>query len=249
MHCTHAIDRGLRILGGVVLISLSFSENALAPLSRNVAVIVGIYSLLTGAFNICPLVMLILKEQKFHMRNNNAGHEMHLPEARGLDFLKELTDQEIERVLACCQLKEYPQDTVVINEGAQRQSLFIIVSGSCKVVKSVVGNETKTIATLAKGETFGEMSFFDQTPVCASIISLENFRVLELDDVRFSELVRDNQQLENKMLRRLLRTSDSRIRLLNEQITTLGRWVVKGRNNPVTNNSVTNVKISRVFET
>jgi hypothetical protein len=88
------------------------------------------------------------------------------------------------------------------------------------------------------------MSFFDHTPACASIISLDSFQVLELDDERFSELVRDNPLLENKILRRLLRTADSRIRLLNEQITTLGRWVVQGRNNPVTN-----VKITRVFET
>jgi CRP-like cAMP-binding protein len=229
MHGTQSIDRGLRILGGMVLIALAFSENALAPLSRNVAVIVGIYSLLTGSLNICPLAILILKEKKYYMRHHNATHEIRPLEASALEFFRELSTEEIERVLSCCELKEYPRDTAVIVEGERPKSLFIIISGSFKVVKSVVGNETKMITTFADGEVFGEMSFFEHVPACASVISLDDCRVLELDEARFSELVRDSLILENKILHRLLLTADSRIRLLNEQITTLGRWVVQGR--------------------
>jgi len=226
---THFIDRGLRLIGGLVLISLSLTNAMLSPVSINVAVIIGSYSLLTGAFNICPLAILILKEQKFHMRNNNASHDIYLREASELEFFKELTDQEIKRILSCCQLREYQRDTAVIADGEQRKNLSIIVSGTFKVVKSVVGSETKTITTLAEGEVFGEMSFFDHVPACASVISLDDCRVLELDETRFYELVRENPLLENKILHRLLRTTDYRIRLLNEQISTLGRWVVQSR--------------------
>ena len=230
MHCTYSIDRGLRLIGGLVLVSLPCIDVTLAPLSRNVAVYIGIYSLLTGAFNICPLAILILKEQKFHMRKNNASHEIHLREASGLDFFKELTEQEIKRVLFFCQFREYPRDTTVMVEGDHKKHLSIIVSGSFKVVKSVSGNATKTISTIGEGETYGEMSFFEKNiPACASIISLDDCRVLELDEARFSELVRDNLLLENKILHRLLRTADSSIRSLNEQISTLGKWVVHGR--------------------
>ena len=158
---THSVDRGLRLIAGLVLVSLPLTNATLAPVSINVAVIIGIYSLLTGAFNICPLAILILKEKKLHIRNNNASHEIRPLEASELEFFRELSNEEIERVLSCCQLKEYPRDTAVIAEGAQRKNLSIIVSGSFKVVKSVVGNETKTITTIAEGETFGEMSFFD----------------------------------------------------------------------------------------
>ena len=231
MHSTHSIDRGLRLIAGLVLVSLPLTNAMLAPVSITVAVSIGIYSLLTGAFNMCPLVILILKEKKLHIRKHNALHEIQPLEASELDFFKELSNNEIERVLSCCQLKEYPRDTAVIVEGKQRKNLFIIVSGSFKVVKSVIGSETKTITTFAEGETFGEMSFFDHIPACATIISLDDCRVLELDETRFYELVKENPLLENKILHRLLRTTSSRIRGLNEQIGTLGRWVVQGRNN------------------
>jgi CRP-like cAMP-binding protein len=236
---THSVDRGLRLIAGLVLVSLPLTNATLAPVSINVAVIIGIYSLLTGAFNICPLAILILKEKKLHIRKHNALHEIRSLEASELEFFRELSNEEIEQVLSCCQLREYPRDTAVIAEGAQRKNLSIIVSGSFKVVKSVVGSETKTITTLAEGEAFGEMSFFDHMPAYASVISLDDCRVLELDDARYFELVRENPLLENKILHRLLRTADSRIRLLNEQISTLGQWVVQGRNNAIKSEEIT----------
>ena len=147
---THSIDRGLRLIGGLVLVSLPLTDATLAPVSRNVAVFIGIYSLLTGAFNICPLAILILKEKKLHIRKHNALHEIRPLEASELEFFRELSNEEIERVLSCCQLKEYPRDTAVIVEGKQRKNLFIIVSGSFKVVKPVIGSESKTITTLAE---------------------------------------------------------------------------------------------------
>ena len=81
--------------------------------------------------------------------------------------------------------RKYGDKTVLIKEGDVQQEIFWILSGEVYITRKM-GDKYKVMATLGKGELFGEMSFFDKSvqsvtvitkgPVEALVFSKENFQ-------------------------------------------------------------------------
>jgi CRP-like cAMP-binding protein len=61
------------------------------------------------------------------------------------------------------------------------------------------------------------------------VISIEHAKVLEIVEEAYDVLIEEYPKLALKMNNRLLRTMSGRIRALNEQIASLGNWVLQGR--------------------
>jgi CRP-like cAMP-binding protein len=159
----------------------------------------------------------------------SAENSLRVSDVKELNFFKGMTEEEMGQVLSYALLKEYPRDTSVIVEGEATKKLCIIFSGLFKIVKSIAADNHKIIATIADGETYGEMSFFDDMPPCVSVMSIESSKVLEIDEMGFNELIQKNPYLGIKLLVHLMQISNTRIRALNEQIASLGNWVLKSR--------------------
>ena len=123
------MDKGIRIMGGCVLIGLSFAGGAIDSTGKVVAIIVGLYGLLTGIINFCPLGHFILKEKKVKRKKASAGKKIQVDDVKELYFFEGLNDEETGKILAQCRLKHYPEDQAVIVEGKHKKILFIIYSG------------------------------------------------------------------------------------------------------------------------
>ncbi|HYC41375.1 MAG TPA: cyclic nucleotide-binding domain-containing protein [Noviherbaspirillum sp.] len=74
-----------------------------------------------------------------------------------LDLFRELTQPELERLLADAELVECRSGDYPIREGEQDNHLFIILSGKMAIYKRSAGVQ-KLIKELGPGECFGEMS-------------------------------------------------------------------------------------------
>jgi len=71
--------------------------------------------------------------------------------------------------------------SVVINQGDQGDSLFIVEEGRCEVtVKQAEGHEI-TISYLGDGDFFGEMALISEDPRSASVRALTDCKLLVLD--------------------------------------------------------------------
>jgi len=67
----------------------------------------------------------------------------------------------------------YKKGTLISREGELSDHLYIVASGSLKIVK--VKNGVKTILSIvAKGETYGEIGLFNQAPRSASAVANED---------------------------------------------------------------------------
>ena len=155
---------------------------------------------------------------------------MRAGDVKGLEFFSEFSDEEIEKILSQCHLKEYAEGDTVLAEGSlDKKNLSIIYSGQFKIVKAISGIENKIITTMSDGEAYGEMSFFDNLPPCASVISIEHSKVLEMGEEEYAALLEKNPKIALKINNRLLRVMGGRIRALNDQIASLGNWVLQGR--------------------
>jgi len=109
--------------------------------------------------------------------------------------------------------RDFPAGAVIFEEGDPGSRLFVIQSGTVRIVKRT-GQRQVTLARLGAGEFFGEMALLDRQPRSASAVVEEPARILELDEAAFERIVRERGEVALRILARLSR----RLREANRQI-------------------------------
>jgi CRP-like cAMP-binding protein len=86
-------------------------------------------------------------------------------------------------------INEYAASQVIFEEGSIGRELFVVLGGSVSIVKMAQGRPN-VIATLGKGEFFGEMAVIDASPRSATAIAaVDHTRVMRINHARFVYLV------------------------------------------------------------
>lgn len=112
--------------------------------------------------------------------------------------------------------KRIPANTTLFQEGDLGEEMYIIQSGKVKISKRIRGVE-KTLATLEKGEFFGEMAILNDKPRSATAETLEDCDMLVIDRKTFDALIRGNTEIAVRFIKRLA----DRLRETNEQMEAL----------------------------
>ncbi len=112
--------------------------------------------------------------------------------------------------------KKIPGGTVLFQEGDRGEEMFIIQSGKVKISKRIRGVE-KTLATLDKGEFFGEMAILNDKPRSATAETLGECEMLVIDRKTFDALIRGNVEIAVRFIKRLA----DRLRETNDQMEAL----------------------------
>jgi CRP-like cAMP-binding protein len=112
--------------------------------------------------------------------------------------------------------RKIPPGTVLFNEGDRGEEMYILQSGRVKISKRIRGVE-KTLATLEKGEFFGEMAILNDKPRSASAETVEECEMLMIDRKTFDALIRGNAEIAVRFIKRLA----DRLRETNDQMESL----------------------------
>jgi len=112
--------------------------------------------------------------------------------------------------------KKIPAGTALFQEGDRGEEMYIIQSGKVKISKRIRGVE-KTLATLEKGEFFGEMAILNDKPRSATAETLEECEMLVIDRKTFDALIRGNVEIAVRFIKRLA----DRLRETNDQMEAL----------------------------
>jgi CRP-like cAMP-binding protein len=112
--------------------------------------------------------------------------------------------------------KRFPAGTVLFREGDRGEEMFIVQSGKIKISKKIRGVE-KTLATLEKGEFFGEMAILNDKPRSATAETVEDSDMLVIDRKTFETMLRGNVEIAIRFIKRLA----DRLRETNEQMEAL----------------------------
>jgi CRP-like cAMP-binding protein len=112
--------------------------------------------------------------------------------------------------------KRIPAGTVLFSEGDKGEEMYIIQSGKVKISKKIRGVE-KTLATLEKGEFFGEMAILNDKPRSATAETIEDSDMLVIDRKTFDTLLRSNVEIAIRFIKRLA----DRLREANDQMEAL----------------------------
>jgi CRP-like cAMP-binding protein len=110
----------------------------------------------------------------------------------------------------------YQRGDCIIREGDSGNEMFIIQSGSVDVYKDD-GDKRVFLATLGRGEFFGEMAILENIRRSATVIAREEVHLIVLNAGNFMLKIRKDPTFAFSVMQRLSR----RIRVLNDKVLSL----------------------------
>ncbi len=142
-----------------------------------------------------------------------------------VDLFDGLSDEQAEVLRGRSRIRSFAPNTIVVNEGDDGSSLFVVQSGSLKVfLTDNIGREV-TLSLLDPGDYFGELALLDDAPRSASVIALSRSEVLQIPRVAFLALIEAYPACMQIVVRNLV----GRIRTLTESVRALALVDVFGR--------------------
>jgi CRP/FNR family transcriptional regulator, cyclic AMP receptor protein len=112
--------------------------------------------------------------------------------------------------------REVPKGEVLFREDEPGREMYIIQSGKIRISKKMRGLE-KTLATLGRGDFFGEMSILNNKPRSATAEVVEDARLLVIDPQTFETMVRSNAEIAIRIIKNL----SARLQEADQQIVNL----------------------------
>jgi CRP/FNR family transcriptional regulator, cyclic AMP receptor protein len=140
-------------------------------------------------------------------------------------LFSDLTPEDRAALEGCLHTRTYPGRVLVVSEGDDTRSLYLILEGRVKVFTGDEQGREALLCTQGPGEYFGEVSLFDDAGRSASVMTLERTRLATL--VR-EDLLRCMQAHPGIALA-VIRELTGRVRRLTEQVRDLALLDVYGR--------------------
>lgn len=118
-----------------------------------------------------------------------------------------LSKKELAQLAQVSEDLEVPAGKALCKQGEIGDEFFVIVDGEAEVTK-----DGQKLATRTGGEFFGEIALIQDSPRMATVTAQTPLRFFVLTRKAFRQLVRENPDVENKVLqalaRRLVEVSD-----------------------------------------
>lgn len=121
--------------------------------------------------------------------------------------------------------RNYPANSILINEGDQTESLYVILEGEVKCYCSDEQGKEVILNILGPGEYFGELSLVDDEPRSASVMTLKPTKAMIISKQSFKQCLADNSELAFNLIRNLTR----QVRGLTDSVKNLALMDVYGR--------------------
>jgi len=140
---------------------------------------------------------------------------LHIEKCR---WAREFAWEQLEAIARQMADIEIARDAVVFHEGDRDLYLCLLIKGQIGIWKEDSTRSRKRIATIDAGQTFGEMSLFDERPRSATAQADADCLLLVLRKDRFNCLVQDSPALALKLVVSLIKVMSSRLRKTTGQL-------------------------------
>ena len=130
----------------------------------------------------------------------------------------------LEAIGKIATVRNYPKHTILMNEGDDTDSLYVVLGGRVRVYVSDEQGREVHVNSIGPGEFFGEVTL-DGRPRSASVMSVEDCRCAVVRQSELLTLIEKEPKLALHMIRKLA----SRVRDLTENVRSLALMDVYGR--------------------
>lgn len=122
-------------------------------------------------------------------------------------------------------IRSYPANSILINEGDNTDSLYVVMEGEVKVYASDESGKEVILNMLGPGEYFGELALMDEEPRSASVKTMEPTRVMVISKPDFKLILANHPDMAYNLIQSLTR----QVRYLTNNVKSLALMDVYGR--------------------
>lgn len=139
----------------------------------------------------------------------------------------ELSEDEVRLLADHLVFRDLQPGEVLVAEGTSDNHLYVIVHGALSVVRSHGKSESTTLFTLGAGDLVGELSFLDETPHYAALVSVGPTHVFGLEREKLEALLSVRPELVYRVMRAIVRTVHEIQRRISMQSVELTNYIYK----------------------
>jgi CRP-like cAMP-binding protein len=132
-------------------------------------------------------------------------------------FLNDLTDGELALIATITQKKAFKLGQTIFKTSDYGESLYIIRSGEVKVCMAATDGELFTLTILKDGDIFGAMSFIDEKPRSATVITISDVETYVIERPDAEKIASDNPRILYKLMRNIIRTVHEVVYAMNSR--------------------------------
>ncbi len=131
---------------------------------------------------------------------------------KDVDIFADLSEDRLEKIAAIGEVKTYGGAEIIFRENTTSNELYIILNGMVEILVDpatlgMTDGETtglKTIATLRRGESFGEVALVDQGLRSASAMTAQDrTELMVIPQNTFNKLCKEDFELGYKVMRNI----------------------------------------------
>jgi CRP-like cAMP-binding protein len=115
-------------------------------------------------------------------------------------FFSSLNTKNRKVLLEQGKIMSYKAGNTIVTEGTTGVGFFLILDGKAEVRK-----KGEVLATLSKGQFFGEMSLIDDLPRSADVVALQPTKCWAITSWSFASVIRAHPELALGMLKEVVK--------------------------------------------
>lgn len=143
---------------------------------------------------------------------------------RQIPIFRGLSDEACRALVEAAEEVHFQGGEHILVEGRQSPQLWILLQGTCEVVKSIgQANDSRPVvlATLEPFATFGEMSFFHPAPHSATVQAKTHVRLLRLSRGAFERVAEQYPGMAYTVALNTLGSLADRLRRMDQWVAEL----------------------------
>ncbi len=143
---------------------------------------------------------------------------------RRIRIFAHLNEAECRQLTDVSAIVYYEPGETIVRQGQTSQYLWIVLDGTCEVVKQLrpdVASEELVLAVLEPYNNFGEMSFFHVAPHSANVRAKTAVRLLRVERCDFDELIEEGSWAAYKLAFNAVESLAERLRKMDDWVARL----------------------------
>ena len=116
-----------------------------------------------------------------------------------------ILEHEAQELIGNGLVNDYPPGVNLCQEGEVEDVFYVILDGEFRVTKKINTEDDKLLKFLKRGEFFGEMGLIHDAPRAATVTSITEVSVLEIDKENFTDVLQQISTVSLAMVREVSR--------------------------------------------
>jgi SulP family sulfate permease len=138
-----------------------------------------------------------------------------------LDFLQGRKEETLRAVLDCAEARSYAPGDRIFSQGDSGDEIFLVRRGRVRISLDIGRGQAYHVATVGRGDFFGDMAFLDRGARSADAIALARTDLLVLSRSRFDDIAARHPRLGQQFFASLARVLAIRLRQADREIRAL----------------------------